>query len=144
MTPAAKGWGVIKTSARPAAEGLCWGKRLARVLLRPGPREPESEADAPLSDLVGGRGTGSRDGEGCNGGSWPARPRGASVSATVGRARLPSKSFGESRAAPVRVHKGLPHTALPLPVSLNPIFEARGFFARILGCFSSFPPSQIF
>lgn len=32
--------------------------------LRPGPREPESEAGAPLSDLVGGRGTGSRAAKG--------------------------------------------------------------------------------
>lgn len=72
---------MIKTSARPAAEGFRSRKRAARVWLRSGPRDPESEADAPLSDPVGGRGAGG----GCRGGCQLVRPRGTAISATVGR-----------------------------------------------------------
>lgn len=66
-------------------------KETGTVLLRSGPRDPESEADAPLSDPVGGRGTGSRAGGGCTGGPWPVRRRGLRHRGPrdVGRARPP-------------------------------------------------------
>ena len=57
--------------------------------------------------------------------------------------RSPKASVRAEQPQSVCSQRVTTHTELPLPVSLNPIFEARGFSARILGCFS-FPPSQIF
>lgn len=74
----------------------------------------------------------------------PAAPR---FPRRGGRRRAPvvrsHESLGESRAATEPVHKGSPHTELPLPVSLNPRLRGQGLFHQDSGCFS-FPPSQIF
>ncbi|XP_046519822.1 uncharacterized protein LOC124240741 [Equus quagga] len=148
VTPAARGWGVIKTSARPAAEGLTLSKETGARLAAPWPAGARVGRRRGASNPVGGRAR-----EGLPGrrrlrwrpwagaavrrrGLQDCGPRGApavrSPKASA-RAELPQSACSQR----VTTHGAAP------PCLPKPHLRGQGLSTRILGC-SSFPPSQIF